>query len=80
MFGIQKLTFQYIIFLLNAVAMKTGSIGASINLNIDIKQLEFGKINNVGSAEQGFYASFFQKKQERLMLKNILNFILFLQS
>lgn len=51
------------------MAMKTRGKGARIDFNINIKQLKFGKVNNVCSPDQCFYASFFQKKQERLMLK-----------
>lgn len=44
------------------MTMKTRGKGARIDFNIDIEQLEFGKVNNVGSADQRFYANFFQKK------------------
>ncbi len=61
-FGIQKLAFQYIVFLLNAMTVKAGCIGAGIDFNIDIKQLKFREINNVCSADKCFYVTFFQKK------------------
>ena len=39
MFWIQKLTFQYIVFFLYAMAMKTRCIGTGIDFNINVIQL-----------------------------------------